>query len=372
MDPHTQLCHNPACVSRGQVGQRNIVVHSPKEGRYLCKSCGKTFAATKGTPLYRLHKDPHVFTLVVTLLCHGCPRQAIVAAFGLDERTVARWHNSAGTHCQQVHQHLVQNGQTDVQHVQADEIWSKLVGRNVWMAMAMAVPFRLWLGGVISSKRDLSLITRLTQIVRSCARNLSILICVDGLVSYVTAFGRVFRNPVRTGRRGRPRLVLPEGLLLGQMIKQYAAKHVVGITRRVVYGTAQAVDAVLYATQGGRGIHTAYIERLNATFRAALACLVRRGRALAHKEEVLTAGMYLVGCAYNFCWEHRSLRLLAPPEAGRTWDERTPAMAAGVTDHRWTMMELFRYQVPLPAWVAPKRRGRPPKPIIHPSMAVAA
>ena len=100
--------------------------------------------------------------------------------------------------------------------------------------------------------------------------------------------------------------------------------------------------------------------------------LVRRGRAIAHKETVLTAGMYLVGCTYNFCWYHDSLRIAAPLGAGRKWELRTPAMASGLTDHRWTMMELLSYKVPLPAWVAPKRRGRPPKQVQQPVMAAAA
>jgi hypothetical protein len=87
---------------------------------------------------------------------------------------------------------------------------------------------------------------------------------------------------------------------------------------------------------------------------------VRRGRAIAHTEGALTAGMWLAGSAYNFCWLHDSLRQQAPAGACWKWQERTPAMAAGLTDHRWTMQELWRFQVPLPAWVAPKRRGRPP------------
>ena len=130
------------------------------------------------------------------------------------------------------------------------------------------MPSRLWLGGVISPQRDLVLITALVQMVRSCARSLAILVCVDGLASYVTAFLRVFRQPVRTGRRGRPRLVLEPGLLLGQVVKRYVQRRVVSVERRVVLGTAEAIAAVLAATGTGAGINTAYIERLNATFRA--------------------------------------------------------------------------------------------------------
>jgi hypothetical protein len=265
----------------------------------------------------------------------------------------------------------VQQGQVDLQHVQADELWVKLAGQRVWMALALAVPSRLWLGGAISPHRDLVLITDLVQQVRACARRLDLLVCVDGLSSYVTAFRGVFRTPVYTGRRGRPRLVLAAGFLLGQVVKRYAKRRVVSVTQRVVQGTAAAITTVLETTGTGHGIHTAYIERLNATFRSALAPLVRRGRAIAHKVETLTAGMYLVGCAYNFCWPHASLRRLAPAVTGRKWHERTPAMAAGLTDHSWTMHALLSYQVPLPAWVPPKRRGRPPK-ATPPVLAVAS
>jgi len=307
--------------------------------------------------------------LVITLLSHGCPTQAIVVAFGLDERTVARWFLEAGRHCQRIHEHLVEQGQVDLQHVQADELWVKQVGAKVWMALALAVPSRLWLGGMISRHRDLPLITRLVQRVRACAATPAILVCVDGLASYVTAFLKVFRQPVYTGRRGRPRLVLPDGLQFAQVIKHSAKRHVIGVTRRVVRGTLDGIETVLTATATGTVINTAYIERLNATFRAHLAPLTRRGRAIAHTEAALTAGMWLVGTAYNFCWHHDSLRLLAPPDAPRKWLSRTPAMAAGLAEHPWSISDLLRFQIPLPRWVPPKRRGRPPK---HPPLKAAA
>jgi hypothetical protein len=188
----------------------------------------------------------------------------------------------------------------------------------------------------------------------------------------VTAVLRVFRHPVWTGRRGRPRLVLEPGLYLGQVVKRYVPRRVVRVEPRVVRGTAEAMAAVLAAPRSGTAIQTASIERLNATCRSALAALVRRGRAIAHTEAALTAGMWLVGGGDNCCGLHQSLRLTAPPGAPWKWQERTPAMAAGLTHHRWTMLERRRYHVPLPAWVAPKRRGRPPKRALQPAMAVAA
>jgi transposase-like protein len=361
MNPLVRFCHNPDCPTRGQVGLGNIRIHSQKERRYRCTTCGRTFAETRDTPLYRLKKPTDQVILVLTLLCHGCPLQAIVAAFGLDERTVAAWRDRAGRHGQRFHGHHVLRGQVDLGHVPADELYVKTVAGRVWMALALAVPSRLWLGGVISPRRDLALITAVVRMVRAAARSLAILVCVDGLASYVTAFTRVFRDPARTGRAGRPRLIPTAGLLLGQVVKHHTDHHVVGVTRRVVRGTVGAIAAVLAATGTGTGINTAYIERLNATFRGALSPLARRGRAIARGVGALTAGMYLLGCAYNFCWVHDSLRVAAPEGEGLKWRERTPAMAAGLTDHRWTMSEWLSHPIPLPPWVAPRRLGRPPK-----------
>ena len=105
MNPHDIFCLNIACPARGQIGKGNIGIHSQEEKRYICHVCGETFTATKETIFYRLRTDPEKVMQVITLLSYGCPPQAIVRAFGFDERTVRGWWKRVGKHCQKVHEH---------------------------------------------------------------------------------------------------------------------------------------------------------------------------------------------------------------------------------------------------------------------------
>jgi transposase-like protein len=357
MDPLPQFCPNFYCLQRGLVGQGNSRVHAPKERRFRRTCCNKTFAASRNTPCDRLHKPLELATVVLTLLTHGCPLQAIVAAYGLDERTVAAWQAKAGRHAERFHEQHVAQGQVEAPHIQADELWVKLVGRKLWRALAMAVPSRLWLGGVLSRHRDGRLLATLVGKVKACLASPAVRVCVDGLASYVTAFLHAFRHKIQ-GAVGRPRLVVEPGLRIGQVIKRHSGRRLVGVVRRVVCGTTEAIAAVLKRTGTGQGINTAYIERLNAPFRARLRGLVRRGRALRQRPEQLPAGAYWVGCAYNWCWEHDSLRLPGPAGSGRKWAERTPARAAGLTDHRWSLGEVLPKRVAPKVWKAPRRQPR--------------
>ena len=85
-------------------------------------------------------------------------------------------------------------------------------------------------------------------------------------------------------------------------------------------------------------INTAYIERLNATFRERLAPMARRCRALARHTLTLHEGMFVVGTVYNLCTPHESLSRA---------QQMTRDMAAGITDHCWNMYELLSFHVPL-------------------------
>lgn len=352
MNISSQYCPNPDCPDYGQVGAGNIGVHSQKERRFRCKTCGKTFAATHSTPLYRRHYAPQLFSWVVSLLAYGCPKQAIVATFGLDPRTVDDWWESSGQHSQDVHQATVGASRMDLGQVQMDEIRHKIQGAVLWIAMAIAVPTRLWLGATVSLHRDKALIVSLVEQVKAIALCRPLLLCFDGLKSYVSACRQVFRSPLRTGKPGRPRLVPWPDLHLGQVVKQYAQRRVVGVERRLVQGSQAVVSHLLHLSQRGGVLNTAFIERLNATFRSRLALLVRRTRHLARRPERVEAAVYLVGCVYNFCTYHDSLRLPLYVVQGRCerrrWVQRTPAMAAGLTDHRWTVLELLEFKAPPP------------------------
>lgn len=362
MNPQEIFCPNMNCPARGQPGKGNIHVHSQKDKRYVCEVCQQTFTTSKGTIFYRLRTDPRIVMQVIILLANGCPVQAIVKAFGLDERTVSDWHERAGNHCQKVHEHFVENSQQDLQQVQADEIKVKTQKGSYWMAMAMAVTTRLWLGGVVSRKRDLDLIRALADKVRAIALCRPLLLAVDGLSSYVSAFRLAFRSklPHWGSETGRCKLVVWPDIAIVQVVKQ-RAEGVLTVERRIVQGGKEMVERLIQATQKGKGvINTAFIERLNATFRQRLSHLVRRTRTLARRSETLLAGMYLVGCFYNFCDFHHSLRLkLSVASFGYRWVQRTPAIAANLTDHRWTPAELFAFKVPPPRWQPPKQRGRP-------------
>jgi hypothetical protein len=323
--------------------------------------CGQTFAVTTGTIFYRLRHAPELVMQVITLLAYGCPVQAIVKAFGLDERTVGDWHRRAGQHCQQVHEQLVESRKHDLEQVQADEIKVKTQKGTFWMALAIWVPTRLWMGGVVSPKRDVNLIQALADKVRNMALCRPLLLAVDGLVSYVSAFRIAFRSkfPRREGELGRCKLVAWPDILIVQVVKQ-RFEGVLSVERRIVQGAKDAVERLIEQTQGKGMINTAFIERLNATFRQRISSLTRRTRTLAQQAETLVAGMYLVGCFYNFCDFHHSLRLkLSVGSFGHRWVQRTPAIAAGLTDHLWTPADLFNFKVPPPRWQLPKQRGRP-------------
>src|SRR5258708_35375124 len=93
MDASKQFCPNSSCSARGKMGEGTISIHGRKRPRYKCQVCKKTFSARQGTMMEGLRTDEETITKVVTLVAYGCPIQAIVHSFGMDERPVAAWQN---------------------------------------------------------------------------------------------------------------------------------------------------------------------------------------------------------------------------------------------------------------------------------------
>ncbi len=317
-----------------------------------------------------LRTSRELVVIVVTLLAFGCPVQAIVQAYGLDERTVASWRDRAGSQCQRVHQAVVEQGQLDLIHVQADEIRVKARSMVAWMGLAMMVSTRLWLGGVVSGTRDTSLADRLLQQVRACSQAAcALLVCTDGWAAYPNSIRRAFRDKVkRTAGCGRASLQVWSGLHIGTVIKQTVNKRLKEVVRQMSHGSLAQAMHLLRRSAGGQVLNTSYIERLNGTVRERLATLTRKCRHAAHRLQALETGMYLIGSTYNFCCFHQALSTRAAGEAQKLL-RQTPAIASGLTDHLWSISELLRYKIAPAPWVEPKRRGRPRRhPVAEPSL----
>jgi transposase-like protein len=328
MRPELVVCPKSDCGASDHIG-----VHSHKERRYICHSCHRTFAETTGTMLYGRKHPSWLILAVLTLLAYGCPIGAIVVTFELDERTVADWQLRAGQHARQVHQQLVGQGQVDVGQVQADELYTKTQAGSVWIALAMSVFSRLWLGGAVGWERDAALIEPVIEQVRAAAViGQPILFAVDGFSAYVKCILKVFRDPLHTGKRGRPRLLVWEDLHIVQVVKQRLGRRLLSISRRLAHGSLARAEELMQMTQVEVGrINTAYIERLNATMRTWMPALARRTRTPSSGRERLEAALFWTGCVYNFCHVHATL-------------EATPAMAADLSDHVWSIDELIRYR----------------------------
>lgn len=359
MDACRQFCPNVECTSRGQVGRGNIVSHGRKRPRYKCKTCGKTWSSRAGTALEGIRRPEDDFIKVVTLLAYGTSIQAIVHAFQMDERTVAKWRDRAGIHCESIHKDKIERGILDLIHVQADEIWVKMRGAVIWVALAMMVPTRLWIAGEVSKKRDSNLTDNLMRQVCRCALALcGLLICTDGFKSYPKSIKKAFRKKVKdTPGPGASKKVVWPRLYIGTVIKRTAKRRVIEVVRRMSYGQWRKAKKLLKLSKGGKKLNTSFIERFNGTIRERFAPLTRKCRYLAASIGTVHAGIYLIGSVYNFCSPHDELS--KSKTKGGYGFPCSPAMASGLTDHVWSIKELLTYKVAPPPLLIPKKKGHP-------------
>ena len=203
------------------------------------------------------------------------------------------------------------------------------------------------------------------QVTRVLAPGCVPLFLTDGLKDYATAllthFGSWIHPERRQdkGPRPKPRWMPLPALLYAQVVKSYRCRRIVGVTHRVVFGSRLAIEQML--AQCGWTINTAFVERLNLDIRQRVAAIGRRVNTLCQGEAGLRDQLTLFQVYHNFVLPHASLRqrLLVPAvsngrDSAKRWRPCTPAMAAGLTDHVWTLREVLLFRVP--PWPQPHAR----------------
>jgi IS1 family transposase len=250
----------------------------------------------------------------------------------------------------------------ELTQVQMDELYALLRGmreggkrHTCWVWTAMDAVTKLWVAVTVGDRSEHMAQALVHSVVGVLAPGVVPLFLTDQLAAYGKAllshFGYWVEKKSEHSNRILQRWLPVAQLQYAQVAKKRRRRKIVAVTTRVVFGTQPAVAAALAAA--GHQINTAFVERLNRTLRAHVPGLARRAEDLPQTQVGLLQRLYLGQGYYNFCLPHLSLReaLLHPiPTKGqgspKLWRPRTPAMAAGLTDHVWTMREWLLVRTP--------------------------
>ena len=216
-----------------------------------------------------------------------------------------------------------------------------------WDHVALDAEHRLVVSVVPGERTAQNVEVLVNDFKRRTGGRLMNLITTDEYAVYQTQILEAYGTqivPPRTGKRGRPASaykVAPPDLKYAVVHKTRENGRVVKIDFRVVFGTVVAVLAALAVSRVSKAINTAFVERHNGTDRNRNARKVRKSYCFSKDWEVHQAVTYFTMYSYNFCWPVRTLRVRESPTS--RWQERTPAMAAGLTDHVWSLSEWLAY-----------------------------
>jgi IS1 family transposase len=376
VDTGHHFCPNPDCPYRGWVGWGNLRANGhPNSGPWrqlLCVVCRRYFLETLGTLFHGKRTSVELIVRVLACLAEGLGIRGTARVFEVDPNTVLQWLVDAAEQLRAFSQHFLHDVQ--VRQVQLDELFALLSAvkegevseteaierlerspRWVWVAMD---PESKLLLAIDVGNRTLAMAQRVVhQVAQVLAPDCAPLFLTDGFTDYLTAllthYGQWVQLPRRQAKGPAPKprwMPLPE-LLYAQVIKTTRRRRLVRVSYRVVFGTFEAVQQMLAAC--GWQINTSFVERLNLTIRQHVAAIGRRVSTLCKGEEGLEQQLALYHGYYNFCLPHGSLRQPLPqpvPTNGtgsaKQWQPRTPAMAAGLTDHVWTLREVLLFRVP--------------------------
>ena len=368
VDTSTHFCPNPDCAYRGWVGWGNLRANGHPSGgpwrQLLCIVCRGYFLETLGTIFHGKRASVEIIVRVIACLAEGLGIRGTARVFEVDPNTVLQWLVEAAEQLQAFSRHVLHN--VRVRQVQLDELFALLSAAEAierlerspqWVWVAMDPESKLLLAIDVGA-RTLAMAQRVVhQVVQVLAPDCAPLFLTDGFREYLTAllthYGQ-WLQPARRQAHGpapKPRWMPLPQLLYAQVVKTVRRRRLVRVRHRVVFGTLETVNTVLAPL--GYQINTAFIERLNLTLRQRVAAVGRRVTTLCKGEDGVRQQLVLFHAYHNFCLPHASLRvpLAAPlPTNGtgsvRQWQPRTPAMAAGLTDHVWTLREVLLFRVP--------------------------
>jgi IS1 family transposase len=376
VDTSAHFCPHTGCDYRGWLGFGNLRANGHPSGgpwrQFPCRACEGYFLETHGTIFHGKQVAVELIVRVLACLAEGLGIRATARVFEVDPNTVLHWLVEAAEHLRAFSCYFLCD--VHVKQLQLDELYAVL--RDVkngelsedeaikrlersphWVWTAMDPESKLLLVMDVGA-RTLAMAQRVVhQVVGVLAPGCVPAWFSDGFKGYLPAILSHcgwWVHPERRQDKGpvpKPRWMPLPGLLYAQVVKQYRRKRVAGVKHRVVFGTLETVKQVLAAC--GWKINTSFVERLNLDIRQRVAAVGRRVNTLCQGEDGMQHQLAVFHVYHNFVLPHASLRqplLIPKPTKGtgsaKVWRPCTPAMAAGLTDHVWTLREVLLYRVP--------------------------
>lgn len=375
MDYTTCYCQSPCCAMFGKTGpSAQLKLHDWQHGqpRFRCQGCGAIVSASSGTAYAGIRTDLEIYRRGTKALAEGVSIRATARLIEVDKDTVNHWLPTLGQHSQEVMNYFFRN--LHLAECQLDELWTFIYKKekqltalerlaevygDAWVWIAFSPICKIVPAWVIG-KRTLPHARRLVFRLKSTSDGQIPFFTSDELPHYAEALLEVYGEqiqPARNGTRGRfpkPYRVPPPDLCYAVIVKKRERGRVVEVTTRLVYGTAQQVEAALKASPVSQAINTYGVERNNLTIRQHSRRMSRKVNAFSKAPDYLEHQLTLAFAYYHFVIPHHGLRQRLPhpiPTKGRNgsykkWKPVTPAMAAGLTDHVWSMDELLSFRVP--------------------------
>ena len=382
VDTSRHFCPHAACDYRGWLGLNNLRSNGHPSGgpwRQLhCLGCHGYFLEHHGTLFHGKQAAVELIVRVLACWAEGLGIRATARVFEVDPNTVLEWLVEAAeplrafaAYCRcDVH---VRQLQLDELYAVLREVKTGVISKDEAIKRLERSPCGIWTALDPQSKlllvievgtRTLEMAQRMVhQVVQRLAPDCVPLCLTDGLKEYGTALLTHFGYWVQPARRQaigpmpKPRWMPLLELLYAQVVKSYRRRRLVGVTHRVVFGTQRTIEQVL--ARCGWTINTAFVERLTLDRRQRVAAIGRRVNTLCQGAEGLRDQLVLFQTYHNFVLPHASLRQPLPvPEptngsgSAKVWRRCTPAMAAGLTDHVWTLKEVLLFRVP--PWPQPQ------------------